>query len=692
MGFTNAGLANGGQTAHYQISYDDTFSPAAGLTRAAQLMDTCEADFDLMQSWFSGVSYKFAFPIGVQIQNVSGGAKWRDPADIEIPFGYHPTVTIMPGAVTSVDIVRYLLASEVTEMFMASQGDTWFGDTTLFTNANEGSKGEGLSLFLGAQLPGLPAASFSGFQDVPNWLNAPTRPNYVDNNPDDLPKDPITGCTTCFIYYLHNQLGYSINRIIAAGASTLGGVYTNLTGKTDGWQSFIDLVDLHYPRGTSYSPIADNIFPVPNLQFLQNAQILSGSTETIGFLELDTSALCAVTVALKSDNPAVLTVPPQVTIPVGGLTAGFVLEAAAVTGPLQTVAIHATYAGTTLSANVQILPRPSIIVGQVTDASLNPIADASIDLQPNPLPGLLSTDSSGRYQTPVLAPNAYQFTVLKDGYVPSKMIVNVLVGVPVTTQNFVLAVPLPFTVAGTVIDGAGKPIAGATVSLSMAAQVTTDANGQYSISLNPGSYVGDYTIAAAAAGYTTSGVTIATIPNGATITENFELLLLGSLTGTITDEAKTPFAGAAVAAGTRSATSDASGKYAIAALDPGAATVIVSAFGYDTSTLAVTISPGAATTQDIVLVKGSATITGAVMDETNVTPLSGATVTAGAWSAVTDGSGNYTISNIPAGPIRVSASALHYTPDLTYNITLSDHQTVELTFQMQRIGRKGPPQ
>jgi hypothetical protein len=101
MVFTSAGLPNGGATAHYQISYDDTFTMADGVTRAAQVVDACEKDFALMQGWFVGVDFEFSFPISVQIVNAPGGASWNSPPNIALPFGYSPTVTINARAGTT---------------------------------------------------------------------------------------------------------------------------------------------------------------------------------------------------------------------------------------------------------------------------------------------------------------------------------------------------------------------------------------------------------------------------------------------------------------------------------------------------------------------------------------------------------------------------------------------------------------
>ena len=703
MGFTSAGLANGGQTSHYQISYDDTFSAADGVTRAAQLMDTCEQDFDLMQSWFAGVNFQFSFPISVQITNATGGAGWNDPPNIALPFGYSPTVAIKCGTGTTVDFIRYLLVSEVTEMFMASKNNGWFQSSSLFQGADEGSKGEGLSRFLGFQYKlanGTQNLRFTGFEIVWRWLNSATRPNFVDNNPDDNNPDVTNGCTTCFIYFLHNQLGFSIQAIINAGAATLAGVYTNLTGKTDAWQSFSDLVNTHYPLGVTYNPAGDNIFPVPNLNLLSDAQLPSGANQTLRILALDTQAPAEVTVTLTSDNPALLSVPAQLTFPVGDWSIGVDLQAAVVPGPPQSVNIHASYAGKTLTSNVQVLPRASIIAGQVTDSAFHGIGDATVMIQSDtaisPTIGTslqLSTDGNGFFETPAVLPHFYTITATQSGYVPSTTGVTVNEGVPVTTVNFALATTKSFTIIGTVTDPKATPIAGATITLNQNSpipgriQIKTDANGHYSVSMNPGPYNGTFTISADDAGYVSDSVTI-TIPNGATITENFVLSPLGVLTGTIADAGKTPVAGATVTVGALSTQSVAGGHYAVAGLNPGVNDVTVRAIGFNGAEISVMITSGATTTQDFILVKASAVITGTVTNANDGSPLSGVSVAAASHSTKTDANGTYTIANVPAGQVQVTASAVRYHAEHAV-VQVTDHQTVTVDFQLSSL--RQPP-
>jgi hypothetical protein len=91
------------------------------------------------------------------------------------------------------------------------------------------------------------------------------RADFV-NNVDvyDHGIDAKTGCAILFIYYLHSQLGYSINQIVAAAAPELAGVYQNLTGDpNDPFPDFKGLLDYHFPGTTGIpGPNPDNPFPL----------------------------------------------------------------------------------------------------------------------------------------------------------------------------------------------------------------------------------------------------------------------------------------------------------------------------------------------------------------------------------------------------------------------------------------------
>jgi hypothetical protein len=210
-------LVGVGSTTHYSISYDDSLSQADGLTRAQQLLGVGEQDYELMASWFPGLSLPFGLPVAVNI--VPGGYAGA---------GWGPPISLRPGNGSSLPVVRYLLVAEVVEMFMLAQNKGWFASD----GSNEGSSGEGLSRFLSTEflIQRNLGWSMAGFDTARFWLNS-ARTDYVNNiDEHDHAPDEKSGCATLFIYYLSYQLGYDLRRVIAAAAPTLAGVYRNLTG------------------------------------------------------------------------------------------------------------------------------------------------------------------------------------------------------------------------------------------------------------------------------------------------------------------------------------------------------------------------------------------------------------------------------------------------------------------------------
>jgi hypothetical protein len=387
MAFITTSLPNAGRTTHFAFSYEDTLSKADGLDQAVAVLAACEQDLQWISGWFAGVRFEFSFPIQVQIADGTGGASWTDPPDISLS-GFSPTVTVKAGAGASSATVRFLLVAEVTEMYMASQRLWWFRARYLYSGADEGSMGESLSRFLAAQF--LHARNLSKSVPpesavVPFWVNDPMRPNFVDVAPDDNMPDVVTGCGTCFLFYLHSQLGFTIGQIIGASAPTLGGVYQNLTGKNDGWSSFKDLVDLHYPQdGSMYLPPMENLFPVADLHTFSAPGVTSwvvNGTPNIATVFLSRPIEAGVRVTLTSDDrdligiaatvnttsfaPVRLTVPEQ--------APDFTEE---------TVTLSASYGGRTLKKAVKVvrpenLPLPALEIVPLTVA--DPCAQAVVE-------------------------------------------------------------------------------------------------------------------------------------------------------------------------------------------------------------------------------------------------------------------------------------------------------------------------
>ncbi len=245
-------LSTAGSTTHYKISYDTSLSSPDGLQRAQALLNVCEADYQIMSGWFGGIALPYPLPIEVDI--VPGGyagASWGPP------------ISLRPGDGSGLDVVRYLLVAEVVEMLMLAQNKGWFASD----GSNEGSAGEGLSRVLSAEFLRRMNLGFNepGFDTARFWINS-DRVDYVNNiDEHDHAPDAKSGCATLFINYLSYQLGYDINRVIAAAAPTLAGVYRNLTGGSDDpFPRFKALLDEHFPRANPDGSVHDWSLPGPN--------------------------------------------------------------------------------------------------------------------------------------------------------------------------------------------------------------------------------------------------------------------------------------------------------------------------------------------------------------------------------------------------------------------------------------------
>lgn len=216
MTLTAKGLPNGGVTTFYKFQYESSLGGAGGIepARTTTAMNSVDADFNLMQSWFPGVTFPFSTPIEVQVVQGGGTAGWL-PLKLE-------------SSSNDANYLRMLLVAEITEMFMKSQAKGWYP-------GNEGSLGEGLSRFFAEQFL---IESGAGLSEFPNWgwtanqwLTPGTWVDWVNNiDPTGDEDTPAIGCSILFIYWLFTQLDFTFEQITGAAASNLAGVYTHLTG------------------------------------------------------------------------------------------------------------------------------------------------------------------------------------------------------------------------------------------------------------------------------------------------------------------------------------------------------------------------------------------------------------------------------------------------------------------------------
>jgi hypothetical protein len=263
MAYVSTGLPNQGKTTYYKVEYDSTLSTADGQDRALALMAVIDADYDLMNGWFGNIGLPdFASPILVQIGT---GGPW---------FASWPPVIVHPGNGSPLDLVRFLVVSEVSEMFMYQQQRNindpanlgWWG------NFNEGAMGEGLSHFLATQLL-ISIGSIYRYSSLSSlWLNSPRADSINNIDRTDYSNSPKSACSSLFCWYLNVQLGFSVAQIVGAAAATLTGVYQNLTGDTnDPFPYFKAMLDAAYPSMTTSSipgPNYDNPYPLGTLSFV----------------------------------------------------------------------------------------------------------------------------------------------------------------------------------------------------------------------------------------------------------------------------------------------------------------------------------------------------------------------------------------------------------------------------------------
>jgi len=163
------------------------------------------------------------------------------------------------------------------------------------------------------------------------------------------------------------------------------------------------------------------------------------------------------------------------------------------------------------------------------------------------------------------------------------------------------------TVRGYVKDAAAAPITGATVELSGGAGSTSSAaDGSYELLVAAGTY----TIWANKSGYS-GDVDTAVIAAGETTWVNLTLTSqLASVSGTVTNEAGDPIAGATVVVSkggtTRGQdTTDAQGAYSIGSLAPDTYNITVTAEGYETATATITLAANQQLDRDFTLTKAA---------------------------------------------------------------------------------------
>lgn len=391
MAFITTGLPNGGHTNFFDIDYDDTLINAQGLEVAQQLMQACDEDYRLLIRWFRG-STSMPSRLPVHLENSTGGASWGG-------WGTVWNITLSMGeqvfGTTAVMLARYLLVSEVSEIFMRQRQ---FVPNYWFSASNEGNKGESLSCFLANEMlrenhvGAIPSTTSGTFAKASSWLGS-GRTNFLNLNDanTDPNASPEISCGISFLNYLCHERGIDIAEIIANGSETFEGIFRKLGlgADSDAFPTFVGLVNSHYPSDNRLStmPQMDNTFPVPEMtQVVATPQVswVPIGLPPRGRIELSRPTPMDTLVMLSTDRPDLLDVPADAIIRQGQEAVDFQITVKKQPAGFTTAnaAMTATYAGRALQRLVQVYapsswPMPALRIAP--DTPDDPCADAFIE-------------------------------------------------------------------------------------------------------------------------------------------------------------------------------------------------------------------------------------------------------------------------------------------------------------------------
>ena len=241
---------------------------------------------------------------------------------------------------------------------------------------------------------------------------------------------------------------------------------------------------------------------------------------------------------------------------------------------------------------------PGSITGTVTVAATGaPKAGAAVSTNG----ASTTTGADGTFSLTDVTPGEHVVTVSAAGFATMTAAI-VVAGGQTATLNFALSPP--GTITGHVTDAAGgSPVAGAAITYQ-GGEVTTAADGSYTIS---GIASGNQTITASATGYDSLTKTAA-VPANASVTVDFALTktqtwIAGGVSDSVTLQ---PIQGATVSYSGGSTTTDALGRYKLQNTPPGTYDVTASAPGYLSATHQVVVTAGAYASQEFALVPASA--------------------------------------------------------------------------------------
>ena len=198
---------------------------------------------------------------------------------------------------------------------------------------------------------------------------------------------------------------------------------------------------------------------------------------------------------------------------------------------------------------------------------------------------------------------------------------------------------------------------------------------------------GIYTVTASIQGYSSQTSSDIAVSIGHVTACDFNLAALpGIASGVVRDGANNPVVGALIISSTGgySTTTASGGAYSIANVAVERTLLTASKTGYDPQTQSnVVVSPGGSATRDFTIALKVGTISGTVKDALN-NAISGASVTTltGGYTATTNSSGVYTLSNVVLGTYSVTASMSGFNSQTLNNIVVQQNTTTTTNFSL----------
>jgi hypothetical protein len=320
------------------------------------------------------------------------------------------------------------------------------------------------------------------------------------------------------------------------------------------------------------------------------------------------------------------------------------------------------------------------VTGKVTNDQGAPISGASVSSGGN---GAI-TGSDGGYTLQVPGGTS-TITAALAGYQSASESVTVTAGQGTEAETLQIQPINPGNVTGTVADGNGQALSGATVSAA-GLSTTTAADGTYALNNLP---AGQTTIQASLTGFQSGSVTVTVV--AATTTPAPAITLIsssGAISGSVKSSMGAAIAGASVGYGGGTATTDSNGNYTLAGVPVGTVQLVASASGFQSVTQSVTVAGGTTSTANFTLTAAptGGTVTGKITNISNGAILAGATVKWSGGSTTTNTSGIYTLTNVATGTQNITASANGYLPR-TLSVSVVGGATSTLNIPIATAGK-----